>query len=161
MTKKRAARSTLKAIPPSDAFAISLVAQAPPDKRERLAAEMDSHLRPQSRRFIRSLVRSAIHVKSKSSKALRSKLSLMANALSCMDVQESKDKQVLYYEKITSGTKDCVLASEIRPATEAEIEEAKRLHALGKCPCTIVVDTDGWPYTERHCAICGADLGLV
>jgi len=65
------------------------------------------------------------------------------------------------YEEVLERVGDQVLASNIRPATDAEIEEAARLHREGKCPHTIILDEPGWLYDQRFCVTCGDFLGLI
>jgi len=70
-------------------------------------------------------------------------------------------KNKWFYEEILQKAGDTVIASDIRPATKADITKSRTLHKQGKCPHTIIVDTEGWPYDVRNCAICGKGLGIV
>jgi len=54
-----------------------------------------------------------------------------------------------------------IVISTVRPATTEEIEEARRLHALGECPHNIVRDEKGWMYDLRSCVTCGKGLGAI
>lgn len=67
----------------------------------------------------------------------------------------------LYYEVITLGTPDNILASTFHKATKKEISEAKKLHKKGKCPHTIFYDVAGYPYDFRTCGTCGISKGLI
>ena len=67
----------------------------------------------------------------------------------------------LYYEEVQERYAGVVLRSTVRPATDEEVAECRRLHADGKCPHTIIIDTPGWLYNFRDCAVCGASLGTV
>jgi len=67
----------------------------------------------------------------------------------------------LYFEEVTERRGDIVLASNLRKATQQDINEAARLHKLGKCPHTIIVDEHTWLYDFRSCATCGKPLGTV
>jgi len=66
-----------------------------------------------------------------------------------------------FYEEVTARIGEFVISSNVRPATDDEIEEAARLHLEGECPHNIVVDTEGWPYDLRSCYTCGKGLGHV
>lgn len=68
---------------------------------------------------------------------------------------------IFYYEEVLERCAGQVLRSHVREATVAEVEECRRLHLEGNCPHTIIVDTRGWLYDCRDCAICGAGLGTV
>ena len=65
------------------------------------------------------------------------------------------------YEEVTIRQGDHIIASNIRPATEAEVLDAERQHQAGKCPHTIVKDEAGFMYDTRTCVTCGAGLGLI
>ena len=67
----------------------------------------------------------------------------------------------MYIEIVRERVGDYILASDIREATAEEIAEAKRKHENGKCDHSIVIDTPGWMYDIRHCAICGTGLGAI
>lgn len=67
----------------------------------------------------------------------------------------------IFLEMVTEKIGDRIIASTVRPATEAEIELGRQLHALGKCPHNLVHDEPGWLYDFRYCAICGQGLGIV
>lgn len=71
------------------------------------------------------------------------------------------EKQQLFYEEVTNRCGGIVIASNIHPATDKEIRDAQRLYQSGKCPHTIIRDTEGWPYDIRHCVTCGENLGIV
>ena len=71
------------------------------------------------------------------------------------------NNQTLLYEEIIERFGEVILTSNIRIATNKEIEEAKVLHLIGKCPHTIVYDTELSIYKHRLCATCGKGLGLV
>lgn len=66
-----------------------------------------------------------------------------------------------FYEEVIQKCGDTILISNVRPATEEEIEECRKLHAEGKCPHTIIKDTPGWLYDFRQCVVCGAGLGAI
>jgi hypothetical protein len=66
-----------------------------------------------------------------------------------------------FFEEVTERIGEHVLASKIRDATPEDIEKAKKLHKLGKCPHNIVFDTLGYMYDFRECFICGKGLGTV
>lgn len=67
-----------------------------------------------------------------------------------------------FYIEIPTETIDGhILSSDLRPATEQEIEFAKQQHTQGRCPHNIVEDETGWLYDVRKCAICGKGLGLI
>ena len=67
----------------------------------------------------------------------------------------------VFYEEVTERIGNVVIASNIHPAIQLEIDDALHLHKKGKCPHTIVKDEEGWPYDIRLCVTCGENLGLV
>ena len=55
-----------------------------------------------------------------------------------------------------------VMQSNVRPATETEVETAKtHFTATGKCDHSVIVDTPGYMYDVRSCFICNKGLGLI
>ena len=72
----------------------------------------------------------------------------------------SSDQKV-FVETVTERIGRHILASNIRPATPKDIEEAAVLHAKGNCPHTCVKDHQGWMYDSRVCFTCGQGLGTV
>lgn len=70
-------------------------------------------------------------------------------------------KKELFYEEILQGTPNHIIASKCRKATKKEIAEAQRLHKKGKCPHTIIYDTQSHMYDIRTCATCGVNRGLI
>lgn len=61
----------------------------------------------------------------------------------------------LFFEDVKISFGNHVISSEVRPATQSEIDECKRLYESGLCPHTIIRDEPGWLYDLRICAICG------
>lgn len=53
------------------------------------------------------------------------------------------------------------MKSNVRRATEDDIETALALHETGKCDHSIIYDEAGWLYDLRTCAICEEGLGTV
>lgn len=81
-----------------------------------------------------------------------------------MAESDSNSNQVipdLWVETVTSRIGPHILASNLRPATQADLQAARELHAAGKCPHNVVRDTYGWLYDFRSCAVCGQGLGTV
>jgi hypothetical protein len=72
-----------------------------------------------------------------------------------------KSEPILYFEEVKERFAGEIIASTCRPATKAEIDECKRLHAKGKCPHTIVIDEKAYMYDYRLCGVCGAGLGAI
>lgn len=70
-------------------------------------------------------------------------------------------KPVPYCEIVRERFMGQVIASDIHPATEAEIALAQSLHLQGKCPHNIVIDEPGWLYDFRSCYTCEAGLGAI
>ncbi len=66
-----------------------------------------------------------------------------------------------FLETVTERIAGHIIASTVRPATEAEIAEAERLHSEGQCPHNIVRDERGWLYDFRFCVTCGSGLGII
>ena len=66
-----------------------------------------------------------------------------------------------FIETVTERFAGHIVASDVRLATEKEIEAARKLHEAGKCPHNIVVDEKGWLYDYRSCFVCGCGLGTV
>lgn len=55
-----------------------------------------------------------------------------------------------------------VESSNLREASEEEINAARIEYAEhNTCDHSFIIDTDGWLYDLRECAICGCGLGLV
>lgn len=55
-----------------------------------------------------------------------------------------------------------IIISDVVPATEKEINEAKLLFKnTGKCNHEFIIDESGWMYDIRSCAICKHGLGTV
>lgn len=53
-------------------------------------------------------------------------------------------------------------SSKLREASEEEINAARKEYAENNyCDHSFVIDTDGWLYDLRECAICGCGLGMV
>lgn len=71
------------------------------------------------------------------------------------------NKNVLFHEKVISKRGDDILASNIRLATQYEINEALKLYQEGKCSHTIVYDEAGWFFDIRFCATCEKCLGFI
>lgn len=67
----------------------------------------------------------------------------------------------LYVERVLERIGPHVLRSEVRPATDEDIERARKLHADGNCDHSVIEDEYGWMYDFRGCAICGVGLGVV
>ena len=67
----------------------------------------------------------------------------------------------LFHERVAERICRHVLASEVTVATPEQIAHAEQLHALGRCPHTIVRDEAGWMYDYRWCVTCGKGLGTV
>lgn len=66
-----------------------------------------------------------------------------------------------YFEEVIECVNGIITASNIRLATQEEIEKAESLHKEGKCPHNIVYDVYGWMYDFRMCYTCGGSLGTV
>lgn len=67
----------------------------------------------------------------------------------------------LFVETIIERMDGHILASEIHPATEEDIELARQLYEKGQCPHNIVYDEGGWMYDIRICATCEKGLGVI
>lgn len=63
-----------------------------------------------------------------------------------------------HVEEVLERINEHIIQSRCRPATEAEIAEARNKPV---CDHTIVVDEPGWMYDYRSCYICGHGLGAV
>ncbi len=70
-------------------------------------------------------------------------------------------KTTISVETVTDRIGEHVLASTVREANDEDIELAKHLHSLGKCPHNVVLDEEGWLYDFRSCYTCGKGLGTV
>ena len=72
-------------------------------------------------------------------------------------------KRKLFVETITEGSLEYgVIASDVRPATEKKVKEAKaRYKKTKKCKHNIIYDEPGWMYDKRYCGICGRGLGVI
>lgn len=66
-----------------------------------------------------------------------------------------------WIEIVKERVGDVIIMSDVRPATEEELEECYKQFLLGQCPHTIVEDTKGWLYDFRSCAICKKGLGML
>lgn len=66
-----------------------------------------------------------------------------------------------FCEVVTEKIGDIIIASDVRPATVVEINNAEMLHKEGKCPHNIVYDERGWMYDFRYCFTCGRGLGVI
>lgn len=78
-----------------------------------------------------------------------------------MNNNNTKSKPQLFYEEVTEVCGSFIICSTVRPATEPEIKEARRLHSTGKCKHKIIQDEERWMYDFRSCAICGKGLGVI
>jgi len=72
----------------------------------------------------------------------------------------------VYVETVTNGSADMVIAADVHEAKPEEVEAAREAYARdGNCSCRtlvrFVVDTEGYPYHLRSCAICNRSLGVV
>ena len=55
-----------------------------------------------------------------------------------------------------------IVASNLRKASEEEVEEARLKYAVkGECDHSLVIDEDCWIYNVRSCAICKTGLGTT
>jgi len=69
-------------------------------------------------------------------------------------------------EVVTDGGPDMVWASDLETVPVVELIKAKEAFALTKvCSCStkrrFIIDTPGYPYDLRDCAVCGRSLGSV
>lgn len=68
---------------------------------------------------------------------------------------------MFFEEVIERAANGCVTRSNVRPATQAEIDVAILGFQQGNCPHNIIVDERGFMYDYRTCATCGCGLGVV
>ena len=64
------------------------------------------------------------------------------------------DKE-LFFEIVIEKIGPHITQSELRPATQKDIETAQKLHKNGKCTHLVVYDEPGAIYDARICYICG------
>ncbi len=67
----------------------------------------------------------------------------------------------LFFEEITSGSRDHVITSQFHRATPEELGISRKSHADGVCDRTVFFDVPGYMYDSRFCGICGNHMGGI
>lgn len=74
---------------------------------------------------------------------------------------KAKKLSEIFVETITEGDKDYVISSNLRPATQEDLDKSKALYELGDCPHNNIYDEDCYPYYMRYCYACGKNMGFI
>lgn len=74
----------------------------------------------------------------------------------------TRDGVPIWHEVVTERIGGVVTASVIKPVTARELSAVTaRFRRTRRCSHSLVVDTPGYAYDSRDCAVCGKSLGVV